>query len=137
MTDVIAAGLLSGARDADELRRVHTIIDTGQFYPVRPLLDCELAAELYRRCRRAGATPRSLAACLVAAAALARRGRDGGEHHLRLGPCLGAGAIAVVLDHVLHVRESSGEFDPEEAFAVRRMCLAGCEAIRLLHAAGG
>jgi uridine phosphorylase len=43
---------------------------------------------------------------------------------------LRAGVIAVVLDHVLHVRESSGEFDPEEAFAhdhdaVRRMCLAG------------
>ena len=50
---------------------------------------------------------------------------------------LRAGGIAVVLDHVLEVREESGDFDPEEAFshdrdAVERMCLAGCEAIRLL-----
>ena len=54
---------------------------------------------------------------------------------------LRAGAIAVVLDHVLEVREESGEFDPEAAFAhdqdrVRQMCLAGCEAIRILHEGG-
>lgn len=56
---------------------------------------------------------------------------------------LRAGGLSVVLDHVLEVREDDGDFDPEDAFAhdqeaVRRMCLAGCEAVRLLaHAESG
>jgi len=55
---------------------------------------------------------------------------------------LRAGGLAVVVDQVLEVREESGHFDPEDAFlhdadAVRRMCLVGCEAVRLLAAADG
>lgn len=53
---------------------------------------------------------------------------------------LRAGAISVVLDHVLEVRDAGGGFDPQEGFAhdreaVRSMCLAGCEAVRMLHEA--
>lgn len=48
-----------------------------------------------------------------------------------------AGAIALVLDKVLEVGADDGDFDPEAGFlhddeAVRRMCLVGCEAIRIL-----
>ena len=51
---------------------------------------------------------------------------------------LRAGAISVVLDNVLEVRADDGEFDPHEGIVhdpdwVRAMCLAGCEAVRLLH----
>lgn len=70
MTDVIATELLAGAKDAEELRSVRAIIDTGRFYPVRPLFDYEVAADLYRECRRHGTTPRSLSDCLIAAVAI-------------------------------------------------------------------
>ena len=45
-------------------------VDSGTFFAVRPLFDYETAADVYRACRRAGATPRSLADCLVAAVAI-------------------------------------------------------------------
>jgi predicted nucleic acid-binding protein len=70
ITDPVAAELLAGATSADESRRAHAIIDSGRFFPVRPLFDYEVAAELYRECRRGGATPRSLADCLIAAVAI-------------------------------------------------------------------
>lgn len=69
-TDVVMAEIVMGApsvRAAVELRR---IASSGRFYPVRPLFDYETAAEIYRACRAAGATPRSLADCLVAAVAI-------------------------------------------------------------------
>ena len=55
---------------------------------------------------------------------------------------LRAGGISVVLDNVLEVREGDGSFDPEtgvshDTEAVNRMCLAGCEAIRILAAQSG
>jgi hypothetical protein len=70
ITDPIAAELLAGAADAEQARRVRAVIDTGRFFPVRPLFDYEVAADLYRECRRSGATPRSLADCLIAAVAI-------------------------------------------------------------------
>lgn len=70
VTDPVAAELLAGASGAEEVRRVRAVIDSGRFFPVRPLFDYEVAAELYRECRRAGATPRSLGDCLIAAVAI-------------------------------------------------------------------
>ncbi len=50
---------------------------------------------------------------------------------------LRAGGISVVLDNVLEVREGDGSFDPETGVlhdpeVMSRMCLAGCEAVRIL-----
>ena len=50
---------------------------------------------------------------------------------------LRAGGISVVLDNVLETGENEGGFDPESSFdhareSVSRMCLAGCETIRVL-----
>ncbi len=70
ITDPIAAELLAGATDAHQTRSVRAVIDSGRFFPVRPLFDYEVAAELYRECRRVGVTPRSLADCLIAAVAI-------------------------------------------------------------------
>ncbi len=71
MTDQIAAELLSGARDGTDLRRIRGIVDSGVFFPIRPLFDWEIASALYRDGRAAGATPRGLADCLIAAVAIA------------------------------------------------------------------
>ena len=70
ITDVIVAELTAGARHAADVARLRGIVDSAVFYPVRPLFDYETAADLYRVCRGAGVTPRSLADCLVAAVAI-------------------------------------------------------------------
>lgn len=70
ITDVVMAELAAGARDDADATRIRGIADTAVFYPVRPLFDYETAADLYRRVRRTGAIPRSLADCLVAAIAM-------------------------------------------------------------------
>lgn len=72
-TDTVVMELLAGARDeqhAADLRRMALSLD---YRPMVGLLDFEQAASLYRLCRRAGETVRSLMDCLVAAVAM----RDG------------------------------------------------------------
>ncbi|HLE39521.1 MAG TPA: PIN domain nuclease [Acidimicrobiia bacterium] len=70
VTDVIVAELTAGARSDADARRIRRIADSGTFYAVRPLFDYETAADVYRACRRAGAAPRSLTDCLIAAVAI-------------------------------------------------------------------
>ncbi|HEX5630743.1 MAG TPA: PIN domain nuclease [Acidimicrobiia bacterium] len=70
ITDPVAAELLAGANSVEQERSVRAVIDSGRFFPVRPLFDYEVAADLYRECRRGGSTPRSLADCLIAAVAI-------------------------------------------------------------------
>jgi predicted nucleic acid-binding protein len=69
-TDMVALEVLAGARndeDRDELRR---LIYSQSFLPVEGPADYENAAELYRGCRRRGATPRGLVDCLIAVVAI-------------------------------------------------------------------
>lgn len=69
-TDPVLMELLSGARTeerADELRRF--LLGLSHVTVSAPG-DYEVAAELYRRCRLAGSTPRALTDCLIAAVAL-------------------------------------------------------------------
>ena len=70
LTDVVLAELSAGVRNDGDLRRIQRITGSATYYPVRPLFDYETAAEIYRACRRAGATVRSLTDCLVAAVAI-------------------------------------------------------------------
>jgi len=87
----VLAGARSDQREAD-LRRLLLRFELLCFDVVS---DFDGAARLYRRCRRAGVTPRGMADCMIAAVAL-RRGatllaHDAGMDRL-------AGAAGIVLD---------------------------------------
>ena len=58
----------TGEREAVELMR---LLDRCRFFPARPLFDSTGGSALYRRCRRAGFTPRSLNDCMIATIAIA------------------------------------------------------------------
>jgi predicted nucleic acid-binding protein len=69
-TDVVVMEMLAGARDDqhhDSLRRLLAHCD---YLRMEGLADYETAAGLYRACRRAGETVRTLTDCLIAAVAL-------------------------------------------------------------------
>lgn len=68
-TDVIVMELLAGARDARHLERLRRLLARCRLVPVGGLADFEEAADLYRRCRRQGATLGALSDCLIAAVA--------------------------------------------------------------------
>lgn len=74
-TDVIAMELLAGARDDGDRDRLRRLVYGLEFLAVEGPGDYEQAAELYRRCRRGGETPRKLSDCLIAAVAI----RSGAE----------------------------------------------------------
>lgn len=70
ITEVIVMELLAGAsssRDHDRLRQRLLALPTMR---LRGMPDFEAAADLYRRCRRAGGTVRKLIDCLIAAVAI-------------------------------------------------------------------
>lgn len=71
VTEVVVMELLAGARSARHLHELRATLLSFPLLPLRGLAGFEAAAELYRRCRAAGETVRSLMDCLVAAAALA------------------------------------------------------------------
>lgn len=70
ITEVVVMEILAGARsnrDRDQLRR--RLLALPQLH-LRGMPDFEAAADLYRRCRRAGGTVRKLIDCLIAAVAI-------------------------------------------------------------------
>ena len=72
VTEPVLMEVMAGARDdarEDDLRRL--LLSFG-FLPVDAVADFESAARIYRRCRRAGVTPRGMVDCLIAAVALRR-----------------------------------------------------------------
>ena len=64
----VLAGARSGARETD-LRRL--LMSFG-FVPFDAVADFDAAARIYRRCRRAGVTPRGMVDCMIAAVAYRR-----------------------------------------------------------------
>lgn len=69
VTDPVLMEVLAGARsDAgqDDLRRLLLRFALVRFDPV---CDFDAAASIYRRCRRAGVTPRGMVDCMIAAVA--------------------------------------------------------------------
>lgn len=62
--------ILAGARDIGEEEAIRARLAAVELIPVRGLEDFETAAEIFRRCRSAGATIRSLVDCLIAAVAI-------------------------------------------------------------------
>ena len=65
-TEVVVMEVLAGARDPVHEDRLRRLVLGGELLPLAGLSDYEDAAGLYRRCRRAGATLRSLTDCLIA-----------------------------------------------------------------------
>jgi predicted nucleic acid-binding protein len=69
-TDVVVMELLAGARDDAHRNDLRRLLRRCEHLPTEGPLDYEDAAEVYRACRRAGATVRRLTDCLIAAVAI-------------------------------------------------------------------
>jgi predicted nucleic acid-binding protein len=69
-TDVILMEILAGARDESDRQRLRRLLYGLEFLAVEGPADYERAADLYRRCRTRGETPRKLTDCLIAAVAI-------------------------------------------------------------------
>jgi predicted nucleic acid-binding protein len=67
LTDVIFTEILQGFRDEREAGRVEKHLRAFPVLRLKELDDFALAAELYRRARRAGVTIRKTLDCLIAA----------------------------------------------------------------------
>lgn len=69
-TDVVAMEVLAGALDNTERDWLRRLLYGQAFLAVDGPADYESAAELYRRCRHGGETPRQLTDCLIAVVAM-------------------------------------------------------------------
>ena len=69
VTEPVLMEVLAGARDKAGEQRLRGLLLRCELLGVEPTSDFEAAADLYRRCRRTGFTPRGLLDCLVAAVA--------------------------------------------------------------------
>ena len=75
LSDVVLMELLAGARDEQRYERISRTMASFQFVPTETPDDFVAAANLYRRCRAAGVTIRTMTDCIVAAVAI----RSGAE----------------------------------------------------------
>lgn len=66
--DAVRMEVLAGARDDAHLRSLRGLLARATVVPTAPV-DYEVAAALYRSCRRRGATVRKLIDCLIGAVA--------------------------------------------------------------------
>ena len=69
-TDVVLLEVLAGTTDEERAARLRRFLAGAELLRQESPADAEQAAALYRACRRAGETPRSLNDCLIAAVAL-------------------------------------------------------------------
>ena len=72
-TGMVVLEVLSGARDEQHATQLRGLLARGRYLPVEESSDYEAAAAIYRACRGAGETVRSIADCLVAAVAIRTR----------------------------------------------------------------
>jgi predicted nucleic acid-binding protein len=69
-TDVVLLEVLAGTTDEERAARLRRFLAGAELLRQQSPVDAEHGAALYRACRRAGETPRSLNDCLIAAVAL-------------------------------------------------------------------
>lgn len=69
-TDTVLMEVLAGARDERGLEASRALLARCRFAATQSPSDYERAADIYRTCRRGGATVRNLTDCLIAAVAL-------------------------------------------------------------------
>ena len=70
VTEPIVMEVLAGARDAQQLRALERLLNTAEMLSVGWLEGWHEGAALFRACRAAGVTVRSLFDCLIASVAL-------------------------------------------------------------------
>lgn len=96
VTEPVVMEVLAGARDEVRAQQLRRMLDSVELAHGDGASDWESAARIYRRCRRAGITPRGLTDCLIAAVAWRRKAtllsHDRDLAHL-------ARVIGVDLDH--------------------------------------
>lgn len=69
-TDVVLLEVLAGTTSEDDAGQLARFLAGAHLLRQESPLDVERAASLYRACRRAGETPRSLNDCVIAAVAI-------------------------------------------------------------------
>jgi predicted nucleic acid-binding protein len=69
VTQPVVMEVVAGARDDRRERDLRRLLRRCALLPFDPITDFDAAALIYRRCRRAGVTPRGLVDCLIAAVA--------------------------------------------------------------------
>lgn len=69
ITEPVLMEVLAGARTDERERDLRRLLLRFELHAVDPTADFEAAARIYRRCRRAGVTPRGPIDCLIAAVA--------------------------------------------------------------------
>ena len=70
VTEPVITEVLAGARTDQRESDLRRLLLRFQLLPFDVVADFDGAARLYRRCRRAGVTPRGMADCMIAAVAL-------------------------------------------------------------------
>ena len=69
VTEPVIMEVLAGARDDRRERDLRYLMLSFELARFDPVVDFDASAWIYRRCRRAGVTPRGLIDCMVAAVA--------------------------------------------------------------------
>ena len=72
-TDVVIMELLCGAGTAEHRGSIWAFMNRCVMLPTRPLFDYEVAAELYRRCRRDGFSPANTNDLVIASVAIGKK----------------------------------------------------------------
>ncbi len=70
VTEPVLMEVLAGAHTEERSAKLERLLRSFQWIPADPVADFTGAAKLYRACRRAGITPRSLNDCMIANIAL-------------------------------------------------------------------
>ena len=70
VTEPVLMEVLAGARTEPQASQLRHMLISFSWLPCDPLADFEGAALIYRECRRAGITPRTMTDCLIAAIAV-------------------------------------------------------------------
>ena len=69
-TEPVLMELLAGCRSPAAERSVRRLLASFAWTPCDPVADFEGAAQIYRRCRAAGITPRTMVDCIIATIAI-------------------------------------------------------------------
>jgi len=69
VTDPVVMEVTAGARDDRSAARLRNLLLSFSVLPFDAAADFDAAARIYRRCRRAGITPRGMVDCMIAAVA--------------------------------------------------------------------
>lgn len=72
VTEPVMMEVLAGARSESAATRLRGLMLRGGLLPFDAVSDFDAAAQIYRRCRRAGVTPRGMIDCMIAAVAWRR-----------------------------------------------------------------